>query len=146
MSNGNDRRIIMAEEQSFLGTGWGFPPTFLKHNKSVKTISGIRDINSSLHVLLSTRLGERVMQPEYGCNLDIMLFENMNAGMKTYVKNLVENAILDYEPRINVEKVNVDTSRENEGILLIEIDYRVRNTNTRHNYVYPFYKNEGTDI
>lgn len=136
----------MAEKNTFLGTGWGFPPTFIKHNKGVKTITGIEDINSSLHILLSTRLGERVMQPEYGCNLDTMLFETMNASMKTYVKNLVENAILDYEPRIHMEKVNVDTTRENEGVLLIQIDYRVRTTNTRHNYVYPFYKTEGTEI
>ena len=136
----------MAEQNAFLGTGWGFPPTFIKQNKGVETITGIEDIYSSLHILLSTRQGERVMQPKYGCNLDTMLFETMNASMKTYVKNLVENAILDYEPRINLEKVNIDTTRENEGILLIEIDFRVRTTNTRHNYVYPFYKTEGTEI
>ena len=136
----------MAEEQSFLGTGWSFPPTFIKQNKGMGTISDVEDINSSLHILLSTRLGERVMQPEYGCNLDMMLFETMNSSMKTYIKNLVENAILDYEPRINLEQVNVDTSRENEGLLLIEIDYKVRTTNTRHNYVYPFYKTEGTNL
>ena len=67
----------MAEEQSFLGTGWSFPPTFIKQNKGVGTISDVEDINSSLHILLSTRLGERVMQPEYGCNLDMMLWWKM---------------------------------------------------------------------
>ena len=136
----------MAEENSFLGTGWGFPPTFIKKNKGVETISDVEDINSSLHILLSTRLGERVMQPKYGCNLDMMLFEAMNTTLETYVGNLVENAILDYEPRIDLEDVSIDTSRENEGVLLIEIEYRIRSTNARNNYVYPFYKTEGTNI
>lgn len=104
------------------------------------------DIESSLDILLSTRLGERIMQPNYGCNLDEMVFEAMNLTMLTYLKDLVENAILYFEPRIELEGLEIDTSREAEGLLLIMIDYRVRTTNSRFNYVYPFYKNEGTNL
>ena len=105
-----------------------------------------KDIESSLEILLSTRLGERIMQPNYGCNLDEMVFEAMNLTMLTYLKDLVENAILYFEPRIDLEGLEIDTTQELEGVLLIKIDYTVRTTNSRFNFVYPFYKNEGTNL
>ncbi len=136
----------MSTEQAFLGRGWGFPPEFGKASKSIEMFEGEKDIESSLEILLSTRLGERIMQPNYGCNLDEMVFEAMNLTMLTYLKDLVENAILYFEPRIDLEGVDIDTSRETEGVLLIRIEYTVRTTNSRFNYVYPFYKNEGTNL
>jgi uncharacterized protein len=136
----------MSSDQSFLGRGWGFPPEFSRLSKCVGMLEDEKDIESSLDILLSTRLGERVMQPNYGCNLDEMLFEAMNLTMLTYLKDLVENAILYYEARIELDGLEIDTSEENEGVLLIRIDYRVRTTNSRFNYVYPFYKNEGTNL
>lgn len=151
MSNRNDRwiktnEIVMSDQNSFLGTGWGFPPTFTTENSGVGMTSGFEDIQASLDILLSTRLGERVMRPKYGCNLDVMVFEAMNTNMITYVKDLITNAIKIYEPRIKLESINLDTAREKEGVLLIELEYTVKSTNSRHNYVYPFYKNEGTNI
>jgi len=104
------------------------------------------DIQSSLHILLSTRLGERVMLPGYGCNMDSLVFEAMNLTQLTYMKDLVENAILYHEARIELDRVVIDTSRQTEGLLLIEIRYMVRTTNSRYNYVYPFYLNEGTNL
>ena len=86
------------------------------------------------------------MQPNYGCNLDDMVFEAMNLTMLTYLKDLVEHAILYYEPRIDLESIEIDTSQELEGVLLIVIDYTVRATNSRFNFVFPFYKNEGSNI
>lgn len=136
----------MNSERSFLGRGWGFPPTFDKASKSVGMLENEKDIESSLDILLSTRLGERIMQPNYGCNLDEMVFEAMNLTMLTYLKDLVENAILYFEPRIDLEGVEIDTSQELEGLLLIKITYTVRTTNSRFNYVYPFYKSEGSDL
>lgn len=136
----------MSDQNSFLGTGWGFPPTFTTENSGVGMTSGFEDIQASLDILLSTRLGERVMRPKYGCNLDVMVFEAMNTNMITYVKDLITNAIKIYEPRIKLESINLDTAREKEGVLLIELEYTVKSTNSRHNYVYPFYKNEGTNI
>jgi len=136
----------MNSERAFLGRGWGFPPTFDKASKSVGMLEHEKDIESSLDILLSTRLGERIMQPNYGCNLDEMVFEAMNLTMLTYLKDLVENAILYFEPRIDLEGVEIDTSQELEGLLLIKITYTVRVTNSRFNYVYPFYKSEGSDL
>ena len=136
----------MKATTSFLGTGWSFPPTFNKSTAQVDMLSDEDDINSSLEILLSTRQGERVMQYKYGCNLNEMLFEPLTTTLKTYIKDLVKNAILFYEPRIDAKKIELDDSRETEGIVLIIVEYVVRSTNSRFNFVYPFYKNEGTQV
>lgn len=104
------------------------------------------DIASSLEVLLSTTPGERVMLPQYGCNLDELVFESLDTRMKTLMADKVKSAILYYEPRIEVESVRLDDSRDREGVVLIGIIYRVKSTNSRFNFVYPYYKQEGTDI
>ena len=92
---------------SFLGTGWAFPPAFDRDAGTVELVSNVEDIHQSLNILLSTSLGERVMQPDYGCNLHDYLFESLNSSMIGYIKDRVENAILIYEPRIVAEKIEV---------------------------------------
>ncbi len=104
------------------------------------------DIASSLEILLSTTLGERVMLPEFGCNLEELVFESLDTTTKTLLADKIESVILYYEPRIKLEEVRLDSSRELEGVVLIEVIYRVRTTNSRFNFVFPFYKKEGTDI
>ena len=131
---------------SFLGTGWGFPPTFSKNTLEVGMLSDEEDIQNSLEILLSTRQGERVMLHKYGCNLDEMVFEPMTTTFKTYIKDMIQTAILYYEPRIDVKKITLDDSRDAEGVILVIIEYVVRSTNSRYNFVYPFYKNEGTQV
>ena len=136
----------MRSKIPFLGTGWSFPPEFKIDQKEIKMISDEEDIESSLHILLSTRLGERVMLPDYGCNLDELLFEGLNRTLITYVSDLIETAILYHEPRIEVISIDISETDPLEGKLIIEIDYRIRVTNTRRNMVFPFYKEEGTDL
>ena len=136
----------MQAKPPFLGTGWGFPPEFSRSQKETKMISDVEDIKSSLHILLTTRLGERVMLPNYGCNLEDLLFENLNRTLITYALDLIKTAILYHEPRIDVIKLDISETDPLEGKLLIEIDYRIRATNSRMNVVFPFYKEEGTDI
>ncbi|WP_346863316.1 GPW/gp25 family protein [uncultured Draconibacterium sp.] len=131
---------------SFLGTGWSFPPEFRKETKAVKMLQDEEDIKSSLEILLSTRLGERIMVPDYGCNLDELLFKPLNLTLKTYVIDLMKTAILYHEPRIDVNKINIKQGDERNGELLISIDYVVRNTNSRKNMVFPFYKQEGIEL
>ena len=136
----------MNTNESFLGRGWGFPPEFIKTTAGVKLTEGDDDIEKSLQILLSTRLGERIMLPDYGCNLEELLFKPLNLTLKTYVADLIKTAILYHEPRIDAEKIWIDESTDNDGILLINIDYRIRITNSRKNMVFPFYKSEGTEI
>lgn len=130
----------------FLGRGWSFPPAFQRSIAGVEMLDQEADIASSLEIILTTSIGERVMAPDFGCNLEDLLFENLDTTLKTLVADQIETALIYYEPRIDIEKINLDTDRELEGIVLIEVTYRVRSTNTRYNIVYPFYKIEGTDI
>jgi uncharacterized protein len=134
----------MEDELGFLGRGWAFPPTFDWHLAETTMLEGEADIESSLMVLLSTRLGERIMQPTYGCQLDELQFNPLNRTTITYISDLIETAILYHEPRILVDKVLMNAGEGQLGVVLIEIQYTVRATNSRKNLVYPFYKNEAT--
>ena len=135
----------MNKIKSFLGTGWSFPPEFDPAAGSVVLVSDDEDIKESLDILLSTSLGERVMQPRYGCNLEDYLFEPLNSTTIGFIKNLVSNAILFYEPRIVAEDISV-TGEESvalyEGKFTISVTYTIPGTNSRFNYVYDYYKNE----
>lgn len=133
-------------DNSFLGRGWSFPPSFDSANASVNMLEREADVASSLEILLSTLRGERIMLPQYGCNMDELLFESLDTRMKTLMTDNIESAILYHEPRIQLETVKLDDSQELEGIVLIEIVYRVKSTNSRFNFVYPYYKLQGTDI
>jgi uncharacterized protein len=130
----------------FLGRGWSFPPVFEKDAQRVLMLEGEEDIQSSLDVLLSTMLGERVMQPRFGCDMKDLLFESVNTALKSLMVDRVRTALLFYEPRIEVLKIDLQAERELEGLIQITIDYRVRSTNNRMNYVFPFYRIEGTEI
>lgn len=136
----------MDNKKSFLGVGWGFPPEFSEDLNEVVMIADEEDIKSSLEILLSTRLGERVMLPNYGCNLEELLFEKLDRTLITYIKERIETAILYHEPRIDVVKIDISETDPIEGKISIKIDYRIRATNSRTNVVFPFYKGEGTDI
>lgn len=130
----------------FLGRGWRFPPTFNRLTAGVEMLEQEADIASSLEVLLTTTRGERIMLPQYGCNLEELTFENLDTRMKTLMTDKITSAILYHEARIELEKVSLDDGREVEGIVLIELVYRVKATNSRFNFVFPYYKIEGTDI
>lgn len=132
----------MEPENSFLGKGWSFPPVFDAFNRQVETHSGEEDIKSSLRILLATRPGERVMQPLFGCNLDELVFENLDTTLMTEIKDKVEKSILYFEPRINLNSIDVIPQMELEGRILLDIHYTVKATNSRSNLVFPFYLSE----
>jgi phage baseplate assembly protein W len=123
----------------FIGTGWSFPPTFNPNGVAINMTTGIKDIENSLHILLSTALNERVMQPTYGCNLDFMLFQSMDQHFITYLTHLVRSAITYHEARIRTDEIQVQTNDAVNGRVLIIINYTIRSTNTKLNYVFPFY-------
>ncbi len=133
------------KKNSFLGTGWAFPPSFSKGPQSVVMVSDEDDIRQSLEILLTTSVGERFLRPEYGCDLRRYLFEPLDEGLVAYIRDLVGNAILYHEPRIKLTNLAL-TPQNDEGILLIELEYVIRTTNSRQNFVFPFYKDEGTDL
>ncbi|MGE3976128.1 MAG: GPW/gp25 family protein [Nitrospira sp.] len=136
----------MDQNRDFLGTGWSFPPEFHRGFRSVKMVSWDEDIRESLRILLTTSPGERILQPAYGCGLHALAFENVSEGVKTEIKDLIDRAVLFFEPRITLNRIDIDDTDQYEGLLKLYLDYTIRTTNTRSNMVYPFYFIEGTNI
>ncbi len=132
----------MADDANFLGRGWGFPPSFSADGAEVLCVAGEDDIAQSLGLLLATRRGERVMRPDFGCDLNEFLFEEITPGLVGRVRDLVGAAILLHEPRVRLNEVEVSDEQAGDGLLLVQIDYSVRATNSRYNLVYPFYLRE----
>ena len=122
-------------DRSFLGRGWSFPPVFSKATKELLLTSDEEDIKKSLEILLSTTIGERFLQPLYGCNLEKYVFEPLNATISTEIRLAVKDAIELFEPRLKLLGVKLDTGFINEGRVDIAVEYEVITTNTRHNLV-----------
>lgn len=141
----------MSETPTFLGKGWGFPPTFLKKNDlnsgrslgSVSMASYTEDINQSLGILFDTSFEERILSPGYGCSLRDFVLDIINGSTNSQLEEQIRLAISDFEPRIQVESVSV-TASQLEGQVNVNIWYVVRDTNSRFNFVHPFYKVEAT--
>ncbi len=133
-------------QDDIIGHGWSFPPTFSKHNHSVEMVGGLDDIEQSLDILFNTIPGERIMLEEYGCDLKAFVFAPLDTTTKTKMKSQIQMAILNYEPRIVLNSIELDDSGYLNGVLLINIDFSISQTNTRHNVVYPYYFREGTNI
>jgi phage baseplate assembly protein W len=138
------------DDRSFLGRGWSFPPRFVAGTDSrpgrVEMSADEEDIRASLRILLGTTAGERLRHPEYGLNLQSLLFESLNTTEQTLLVDRIRTALLVYEPRIEVHTVDLDSSEINAGRLLITIDYEIRATNSRFNLVYPFYLRDGNEV
>ena len=109
-------------------------------------VSGEDDIRESLRILLATKPKERVMQPAFGCGLKTLVFENIDSSVLTMIRDTIKRAVLFFEPRIDLEDIEIDEMRAYEGLLTIKLIYTVRTTNNRSNLVYPFYFLEGTNL
>ncbi|MEA3052837.1 MAG: uncharacterized protein QOG72_1740 [Sphingomonadales bacterium] len=131
-------------DDSFLGTGWAFPPQFSQGLSSAHKVSGVEDIRESLHILLSTIPGERVMLPSYGCDLHRFVFRELSASLIGEVQDAVTTAVIRWESRIDLIACMVTTDSSQRGLLLIELSFKIRRTNGRGNMVYPFYLLEAT--
>lgn len=134
----------MADTQ-FFGRGWAFPVTFGNQGRSVAVAEAEDDIRQSLEILLSTRLGERVLNPTFGWKRDALVFEPMATSFAAYLAREIETAILFFESRIELNRVNFEAAPDQTGLVLIRLDYTVRTTNTRTNLVYPFYVDQATN-
>lgn len=132
-------------DSSFLGSGWGFPPTFNIRRKSVEMLTGEEDILSSLHILVTTSLGERVLRSKYGTKVPEMVFEPMDSSQRAVLRQHIIDSIYLYEPRIVPLDVTIDMFVL-EGRVEINVDFKIVATNNRRNFVYPFYVLEGTEV
>ena len=133
-------------KKSFLGKGWSFPPEFRKGVDPTVTVAEEEYIRQSLEILMQTNPGERVHRYDFGCGIRRFMHEEMTLTVQTQMQDVISRAVLMFEPRVTLNEVNLDLERIHEGIILIELDYTVRRTNSRTNMVFPFYLREGTDI
>ncbi len=131
---------------NFLGRGWSFPPSFKKELQTVEMTENTEDIENSLRILLTTAIGERIMQPRYGCDMTDLVFEALDTGTKTLIIDRIKTALLFFEPRIDAKKIELNTTNAIEGEVLVEIEYVIPSTNSRYNFVFPFYQKEGTEL
>ncbi len=136
----------MESNESFLGRGWRFPPTFDPRTKSSEMVEEGKDITQSLLIILSTIPGERIMNPKFGCDLMGTIFDSIDSLVINRIKDLVSAAVLNYEPRITLHEVIVNVLNAYEGKIEVELDYTIRKINIRTNIVYPFYIIEGTNV
>ncbi len=129
-------------EHSFIGTGIAFRPgvgTGVDGQGNIALVRGDQDIAKSIYIILSTAPGERVMRPEFGCGIHDLIFSTPGPQTTGLITYYVERALGRWEPRIDVRKVVVTQDVKNEGCLLVDVGYTIRQTNSDRNLVYPFY-------
>ena len=124
--------------REYLGKGIAFP---LRVNArgELALVEGENDIQEAIRIVLGTRPGERVMRPEFGCRANDMLFEPRDAATETLIRQYVEDALRLWEPRIDVQWVEVYSDEGMDGAVFVEINYTVKDTHDERSIVYPFF-------
>jgi uncharacterized protein len=130
-----------ASHRSFLGRGFGFPVA-ASGSGSMVMVRDEEDIRQAMLLILETEKGERLMRPDFGVGLRRLMFRPLNTATKALVQKEITDALVEWEPRIDVESVIAREDRAREGVLLVSIRYAVRATNTFYNLVFPFYMKE----
>ncbi len=122
---------------AFHGSGWSCPVR--AQDGRIAAVGGDDAIGQSIWIILATARGERVMRPDFGCGIHDLVFAAVSAATAGRVATEVREALIAWEPRIDLVDVHVTDHEDDPRIMLIEVEYRVRSTNTAHNLVYPFY-------
>jgi phage baseplate assembly protein W len=126
-----------------LGRGWSFPVEPDGATHSLAYAVDEQKIQQAIIIILGTSRGERVMRPEFGSRLRELVFGPLNSSTKSLIASAVTDALVKWEPRIDVLNVRADDNVTDAGTLVVNIEYRVRATNSVFNLVYPFYLREG---
>jgi len=126
------------QNKAFLGTGWAFPVQ-ANGRGEIALFSGEKDIEQAIWIILGTRPGERVMRPTFGCRAHELVFEPRDATTSSLLKSYVQEALEFWEPRIQLISVEAYTDEENDGTVLVDIQYRIKSTHDVRSIIYPFY-------
>lgn len=121
----------------FLGRGFAFPLQLNSHG-GIREMAQAEKIRQSIFIILGTQSGERLMRPDFGCNLKSLVFAPNNLATANLAKHYVTEGLASGEPRILLDDVRVENDNRN-GRLVIHVSYRIRATQTPQNLVYPFY-------
>ena len=125
-------------DREYIGQGLAFPLQ-VNPQGGIALASGEHDIEQAIRIILSTSLGERVMRPEFGCRIHELIFAPHDAATESLVVYYVEEALAQWEPRIDVQEVDVSADPSRDGALLVEIKYRIKDTHDERSIVYPFF-------
>jgi phage baseplate assembly protein W len=128
-----------------IGRGWSFPVKPGSNGRLV-FLDGPEKVRQGIWILLSTASGERQMMPDYGCGIHDLVFQANTSALRGLIESKVRDALIRWEPRIDVIEVRVETPPEARNFLLIRIDYRLRSNNSFYNLVYPYFINEGVGL
>ena len=128
--------------RDFLGVGWAFPVGVDARGR-IALARQERDIEEAIRIILLTPKGQRVMRPEFGCQIHDLMFAPNDATTAGLAAYYVEEALGMWEPRIRVKEVNARPDQENQGRLLIDISYEVKATHDSRSLVFPFYRIPG---
>jgi phage baseplate assembly protein W len=121
-----------------VGKGWRFPPRLGRHGE-IALVGGETEIEQAILIILRTAPGQRVMRPEFGCELHDLVFMPNNSDTAARIKRAVRQALGRWEPRINVLSVEASPDPYDPARLMIDIQYRIKATHDRRSLVYPFY-------
>ncbi|TDG95538.1 GPW/gp25 family protein [Cardinium endosymbiont of Culicoides punctatus] len=129
----------MEDENDFLGIGWKFPPSFNQHSCSVEMVSGLQDVRESLMILMRTKVGERIVEEQYGCDLTPLAFQQLDLNLKTFMVNNIKQTITVHEPRVDVLEVQLNTLNDEEGTMDINVTYMVKALNVEDTIQYNYH-------
>ncbi|SHF55790.1 GPW/gp25 family protein [Streptoalloteichus hindustanus] len=129
-------------EGDILGRGLAFPVR-PGPGGGLRGAAGAEKVRQSILLVLSTRLGERQMRPDFGCGIHDLLFEPNTVLLHGVVAEKVRTALTLWEPRVDVLDVATEAPADTRDCLLVRVSYRLRSDNTTHNVVYPFFLSEG---
>jgi phage baseplate assembly protein W len=121
----------------FLGRGWKYPVSI--EGGKIAFSQGEESIRESINIILCTAKGERIMRPDFGCNINELAFSPNNTQTATMIEFHIKEALMKWEQRIEVLDVNAYPDKEETNRLNVDIDYMIKTTNTKDNLVYPFY-------
>ena len=133
----------MSSSKSFLGRGFAFPPKIDSATGRFIMVEDEEDIRQSIYIILMTRMKERAMLPDFGCNLQDYIFALPDSDFEVKINREVQDALMKYEPRIVNVTTSIDQKELKNGVVYFNISYLVRSTNNPNNLVFPYYLEEG---
>ena len=122
----------------FVGSGWAFPVRTDRAGR-IALVSGEREVEESLRLVLGTAFGERPMRPEFGCAIHDLIFDPADTSLAGLIAYEVRASLIRWEPRIDVDDVDVTFDRDHSTLAYIDVHYRLRDSNDPRNLVFPFY-------
>ena len=122
----------------FIGSGWAFP-VGVDATGQIALVSGSREIEQAMRLILSTYPGERPMRPRFGSKLRDFIFDGATWENAAAIAAEVRAALRQWEPRATVVDVLVMPEAADPGVLMIDILYTIKGTNDPRNLVFPFY-------